>query len=106
MINEVIIYSDGTVNSFDADNCQVASATGDWSIIPLLVEWAMAQYPSQLPEECRMINCSYYFGVRKKGGDDRIQIPVQHLIKISKFIGTQGYQPREARIDDIPQSEN
>lgn len=86
MIAEIVVYSDGTVNSFDSDNCQIASASGDWSIIPLIASWALEQYPSTLPEECRMTNAKCFFGVRKKGGDDRLPISIRHLIRMSKFI--------------------
>lgn len=105
MITEVVIYSDGTVNSFDADNCQIPSASGSWEIIPLLANWATAQYPSQLPEECRMINAKCYIGVRKKGGDDRLPIPIRHLLKMARYIDGQEYDVRTADLNDVPQSE-
>ena len=97
MITEVVIYSDGTVNSFDSDNCQIPSASGSWEIIPLL--------PSQLPEECRMTNAKCFIGVRKKGGDDRMPIPIRHLLKMAKYIGEEGYNIRTADVSEIPQSE-
>ena len=79
MITEVVIYSDGTVNSFDSDNCQIPSASGSWEIIPLLASWALAQYPSQLPEECRMTNANVLLVLERK----EVTIGCQFLYVIS-----------------------
>lgn len=96
MINEIIIYSDGTVNSFDSDNCQIPSASGDWSLLPLIKEWATTEFPSTLPEECRLSSCRCFIGVRKKDGDVKIPIPLSHVFRMAKYIGTTGFYPKSA----------
>lgn len=52
-----------------------------------------------------MINAKCYIGVRKKGGDDRLPIPIRHLLKMAKYIDGQEYDVRTADLNDVPQSE-
>ena len=52
-----------------------------------------------------MTNAKCFIGVRKKGGDDRIPIPIRHLLKMAKYIGEEGYNIRTADVSEIPQSE-
>lgn len=100
MINEIVIYSDGSVSSFDSDNCQIPSASGSWEILPLIRQWLLEEYPSRLPEECRATNAKIYLGVRKPGGDERIKIPVTHLLRMCKYIKSNEFIPREVRFDE------
>ena len=52
-----------------------------------------------------MTNAKCFIGVRKKGGDDRMSIPIRHLLKMAKYIGEEGYNIRTADVSEIPQSE-
>lgn len=100
MINEIVIYSDGTVSSFDSDNCQIPTASGSWEVLLMIKEWLLEEYPSRLPEECRVTNANVYMGVRKKGGDERIKIPMSHLLRMCKYIKSNEFVVREARFDE------
>lgn len=86
MIAIVNINSDGTVDSFDKDSCKIESASGSWDVIPYIVAWRQACYPSRLPEECRCLAAEFYFNIMDRGIVNRMPLPFSHLVKISKQI--------------------
>lgn len=99
MIAIVNINSDGTVDSYDRDSCKVSSASGDWSIIPHIVAWRNARYPSRLPNECQCLCAKFYFCVIDGTNCERLEIPFKHLTKISEQISN-------TRIEDQTLDEN
>lgn len=83
MIKEIVIYSDGTLISYDLSNCIIPSATGNWDLIPTLVDWMLKREPN-IPDECQTSSLTKCFlATRTNEGEKRLEIPNLHFYKIA-----------------------
>lgn len=84
MVNVIYINSDGTVDAYDKDDCKVPSLSGDYTILHTIVEYALEKCPSNLPDECRIINVEYYF--RISNTHNVLPLTLKHIRSMCNYI--------------------
>lgn len=85
MVKCVYLNSDGTIDTYDTDDCKLPHLSGDFTLIHDIIEYAKCKTPSKLPDDCRFIGNPMFY-LKISNTNDFLPITLNHLEKLSKFI--------------------
>lgn len=102
MLKTVYINSDGTIDSYDEDNCKISFFSGELPIVHTILSCynqCKNGSPSKLDNKQRTSqNIDFIFRISNTAND--VKIPESHISKISNYI------INNINVEDAPQPNN